>query len=292
LDAKDLKVFEAVARCEGMKRAALELNTVQSNVTGRIRRLEEELGVPLFERRPNGMKLTPAGVRLLPYAFEVRAAIFNAKRAVSDEGKPSGPLVIGFRKSTSELHLTALLAAYAGKYPDVEIRIRTETSPILAALVQERRIEGAFVCDPMGHKELVSEIIFDEELVILTAQNVENLKLLSADTRLIVLGQGSLYEKQLKAVLKRRGILATRTMELGTLENIIGCVSLGLGITLLPKAVASMRWQRHSVYAHEITDEDCRVKTLFVHRHDAFVSSALSAFLDCARNYSKNLAPE
>src|ERR1700722_12136324 len=92
LDAKDLRVFEVVARCEGMKRAAAELNTVQSNVTTRIRNLEQDLGVSLFERRPNGLKLPPAGTRLLPYAYEVRAAISNARRAVEDVGKPTGPL--------------------------------------------------------------------------------------------------------------------------------------------------------------------------------------------------------
>ena len=89
-----------------MNRAAIELNTVQSNVTARIRLLETELGVALFERRSSGMKLTPAGARLLPYAFEVRAAIANAKRAVTDVGTPSGPLLTGSRKSTSALHLT------------------------------------------------------------------------------------------------------------------------------------------------------------------------------------------
>ena len=144
-----------------MKRAAAELNTVQSNVTARIRLLEDELGVALFERRPNGMKLTPAGVRLLPHAFEVRAALFNAKRAIDDIGVPSGPLAIGCRKSTSALHLTRLLEAYVKAYPDVDVQVRTETSPLLTQQVLERRIEGALVCDPVRHSELTSEVILE-----------------------------------------------------------------------------------------------------------------------------------
>ena len=270
-----------------MKRAAAELNTVQSNVTARIRLLEDELGVALFERRPNGMKLTPAGVRLLPHAFEVRAALFNAKRAIDDIGVPSGPLAIGCRKSTSALHLTRLLDAYVKAYPDVDVQVRTETSPLLTQQVLERRIEGALVCDPVRHSELTSEVILDEELVIFTAPHIESLEMIPHDSRMIVLGQGSLYEQQLKAVLLREGIPINRVMELGTLENIIGCVSAGLGVTLFPDAAIDAYSARDLVRAHKIAGGDCRVQTLFIRRRDAFVSSALAAFLDCAHTYAK-----
>ena len=72
MDAAQLRVFEAVARRGGMNRAAEELHTVQSNVTARIRLLEEELGRPLFRRHSRGVALTAAGERLLPYAARVR----------------------------------------------------------------------------------------------------------------------------------------------------------------------------------------------------------------------------
>ena len=60
MNAADLRVFEAVARLGGMNRAASELNTVQSNVTTRIRLLEDELGTPLFHRHSRGTTLTDA----------------------------------------------------------------------------------------------------------------------------------------------------------------------------------------------------------------------------------------
>jgi len=289
LDAKALKVFETVARCESMKRAAAELHTVQSNVTARIRQLEQELGVALFERRPNGMKLTPAGTRLLPHAFEVRAALTSAKRAIEDIGIPSGPLTIGSRKTTSALHLTGILKSYIKAHPAVDVRIRTETSPLLIQQVLERRIEGALVCDPITHPELVSETILDEELVIFTALDVTSLDDVPRDTRLFVLGQGSLYEQQLKQVLSREGFATNRVIELGTFENIIGCVGAGLGVTLFPRAVIDLAAAHGLIRPHPVPGGECRVQTLFVRRHDGFVSSALAAFLDCARSYARNL---
>ena len=71
MDAGDLRIFEAVARLGGMNRAAAELNTVQSNVTARIRQLEDELGTRLFHRNSRGVTLTDAGERLLSYAVKM-----------------------------------------------------------------------------------------------------------------------------------------------------------------------------------------------------------------------------
>jgi DNA-binding transcriptional LysR family regulator len=286
MDVKDLKVFEAVARCQGINRAAGELNTVQSNVTGRVRLLEAELGVALFERRPSGMKLTAAGERLLPYALEVRAAINNAKRALTDVGAPSGQLMIGMRRSTSAVHLTGLLESYLAAYPAMDVRIRTEPSPLLTELVLQHRLDGAFVCNPIEHRDLVGETIFNEELVVLAPDHIPSLEAIGRDTRLVVLGEGSLYHRQLEAMLRRRGIDGLRVIELGTLENIVGCVRAGLGITLLPHAIMSAL-PMHRVCAHRVSDEDCRVQTIFIRRRDGFVSSALSAFLSIARAHAK-----
>src|SRR5471032_2242409 len=88
MDVGDLKMFEAVARLGGINRAAGELNTVQSNVTARIRLLEANLGAPLFQRHSRGVTLTVAGHRLLPYAARLRQLLVEARRAVADDGEP------------------------------------------------------------------------------------------------------------------------------------------------------------------------------------------------------------
>src|SRR4029079_12719015 len=165
----------------------------------------------------------------------------------------------------------------------------TETSPLLTQQVLERRIDGALVCDPVKHPELVSEAILDEELVIFSARDVASLKDIPRDARLFVLGQGSLYEQQLKQALSREGIATDRVIELGTLENIIGCVGAGLGDTLFPRALMPMSAAQGLIRPHPVPGGDCRVQTLFVRRRDGFVSSALAAFLHCARTYAHNL---
>ena len=89
MDSVSLRFFEAVARLGAMNRAAEALNTVQSNVTARMKSLEEELGVALFRRHSRGVDLTSAGERLLPYALKSVHLLTEARRAVLDEGLPT-----------------------------------------------------------------------------------------------------------------------------------------------------------------------------------------------------------
>jgi DNA-binding transcriptional LysR family regulator len=285
VDADDLKVFEAVARLGGMNRAAAELHTVQSNVTARIRALEAELGVTLFHRHARGVSATAAAQRLLPYAARVRTVLDDAMRAVRDEGVPAGPLVIGSLETTAAIRLSPLLAAYAGTYPNVDLSLRTGTTCELIEDVLHHRVEGAFVCGPVNHPELVAETMFQEVLVALAAPAVASLDALTGtgDFRIVVLRAGCSYRLRLEAWLARRGIVGVRLLEFGTLEVIFACVGAGLGMTLLPRSIAEDARRAGQVSVHALPPEDAVVQTAFVRRHDTYVSSALAAFLDVAR---------
>src|SRR5580704_9294215 len=169
VDTGDLKVFEAVARLGGMNRAAAELNTVQSNVTARVKALETDLSCVLFERHARGVSLTAAGQRLLPYANSAARLLADARRATRDDGVPRGLLTIGSLETTAALHLTPLLAGYAAEYPEVDLVLRTGTTRELIGEVLGGRLDGAFVCGPVAHAELLEEVVFREELIMLAA---------------------------------------------------------------------------------------------------------------------------
>jgi DNA-binding transcriptional LysR family regulator len=169
MDAADLRVFQSVASTGSMSKAALELNTVQSNVTARIKSLEDEVGFALFERTHRGVTLTAAGRRLLPFAARAARLLDDAKRAVADEGTPSGSLTIGSLDTTAALHLSPALAAYVAAYPAVDLSLRTGTTCELIEQVLDRQLDGAYVCGPVDHPDLLADPFVREELVILTA---------------------------------------------------------------------------------------------------------------------------
>jgi len=294
MDAGDLRVFETVARVGGMNRAAGELNTVQSNVTARIRALEEQLGVPLFHRHSRGVALTVAGERLLPYAQRITDLLAEARRAVVDDGRPKGSLTIGSLETTAALRLPPVLASYAASYPEVDLVIGTGTTCELVERVLERKVEGAFVCGPVEHPDLVAQPVFEEELVLVTAPAVRQLDALMrmADLKIVVLRAGCSYRQRLEDLLAARGVRGLRQLEFGTIDAIVGCVAAGLGISLLPRGVVEPARQAGRVRVHDLLPREARVQTVFVRRRDGFVSRALAAFVDAARPATRASAAE
>jgi LysR family transcriptional regulator, cell division regulator len=286
MDTASLHVFEAVARTGGMNRAADELHTVQSNVTARIRALEAELGCPLFERHSRGVALTAAGQRLLPYARRVAWLLADAARAARDDGEPRGPLTIGSLETTAALRLAPLFASYATACPEVDLAVRPGTTAELIDAVLERRVEGAFVCGPVAHQSLIEQVMFEEELSILAAPGLASVEqaIQGGIARIVVLRAGCSYRQRLEMVLARRGIAVPRLLEFGTLEAIFGCVSAGLGITLLPRALIGPVWRDGRVSVHRLPPEESMVTTVFIHRREAHLSSALRAFLEHVRS--------
>lgn len=280
MDARDLATFAAVARLGGMGRAAVVLNTVQSNVTQRVRRLEESLGVTLFERSRSGARLTAAGQRLMPYAARIDALLEEAGRAARDDGTPRGTLTIGALETTAALRLSPLLASYAKAHPQVDLVLRTGTTAEMIERVLSRELEGAYVCGPVVHPELVASAVFEEELTLLSAPSNRSLADLlgQPDLRLVILRSGCSYRQRLEEILARRGIVGLRRLEFGTLEAILGAVAAGLGVTLMPRALVGPAWRGGRIAVHGLRPTEARVQTVFVHRRDIPCSSALEAF--------------
>jgi DNA-binding transcriptional LysR family regulator len=280
METRDLVTFAAVARLGGMGRAARELNTVQSNVTQRVRRLEASLGVTLFERSRSGARLTAAGQRLMPYAARLDALLEEASRAARDDGAPRGALAIGALETTAALRLSPLLAAYVSDHPEVDLVLRTGTTAELVERVLARELEGAFVCGPVVHADLAMMPVFEEELALLSSPAQRSLAALMRQPalRLIILRAGCSYRQRLEELLARRGIVGLRRLEFGTLEAILGAVAAGLGITLMPRALVGPSWRGGRIAVHRLPRDEACVQTLFVRRRDMLCSSALVAF--------------
>ena len=285
MEYADLRVLEAVARHGSMNRAAVELNTVQSNVTARIRALEEQVGTALFERNSRGVVLTSAGQSLLPYAARLGALIREARDVARDDGTPRGCLRIGSRETTAALRLPPILSAYAQAHPQVRLIVTTGTSAGLVTDILEHRLDGAFVAGPVQHPDLLEEAIFREELMLVTAPGLRRPDDLDRqrDLKMIVFRRGCSYRQRLEDLLARRGIQTPQPLEFGSLEAIIGCVAAGVGITLLPKAVILPAWREGKVVAHELPPEQARVDTVFIRRSQSHLTSALAAFLTIVR---------
>jgi DNA-binding transcriptional LysR family regulator len=289
MELLDLQTFATVARCGGVTRAAGELNTVQSNVTNRIRALETEIGNSLFERQARGMALTDAGRRLLPYVERLNALSNEAIAAARDDGIAKGPFAIGSMETTAAVRLPQLLARFHQQCPQVQLSLRTGPTATLAEAVIGSALDGAFVAGPIDHPDLVSTIAFKEELVLLTARRWKSLAALRNATpasgpTILVFRTGCSYRQRLEQLMSELGWPTGARLEFGTLDGIIGCVAADMGVTLLPRAVAERSERDGSVRVHTLGGSHRRVETLFIRRRRAHEGAALRSFLACLKS--------
>ncbi|QIP09405.1 LysR family transcriptional regulator [Bradyrhizobium symbiodeficiens] len=288
MELGDLKTFAAVARSGGITRAAEELNTVQSNVTQRVKALEAEIGTPLFERHSRGMTLTGAGKRLLPYAQRMAALSREAVLAARDDGEPKGPLAIGSMETTAAVRLPPLLADFHRRCPAVRLSLRTAPTADLVASVLEGALDGAFVAGPIAHDDLTATSAFREELVLVSARRWASLAELRAGTpesgpTALVFRTGCTYRQRLEQIFVEFGWPSAARFELGTLDGMIGCVAADMGVTLLPRAVVERSAMNGTVSIHNLSASHARVETLFIQRRTGHQSSALAGFAACLK---------
>src|SRR5579871_2346031 len=165
MELSDMAVFRTVVHAGGVTRAALRLHRVQSNVTARIKKLEEELGVPLFLRSGRRMQLTPQGSKLLGYADRLLALADEARGAVRDS-RPGGVLRLGAMESTAAVRLPEVFARLQARCPELTVELHTGDPQQLASRVLAGELDAALVAEPLADPRMDHRIVFEEALVI------------------------------------------------------------------------------------------------------------------------------
>lgn len=243
MDLSSLEIFRAVAHEASVTRAAQQLQRARSNVTTRIRQLEEDLGVELFLRDGKRMSLTERGSEFLAYAEQLLALADEARQSMHP-AEPGGRLRLGSMESTAASRLPALLASYHKACPRVALEVSTGTSRALFDGVRARRLDCALVAAGPGWageldgSGLRGEPLFREELLmILPAEHppVHDV----AEVRLRTLAgfaRGCTYRQLAEDSL---GTPLT-VQEVGSYHAILACVAAGACVGVLPRSVLQL----------------------------------------------------
>ncbi|MFO1446288.1 LysR family transcriptional regulator [Bacillus sp. Bva_UNVM-123] len=287
MNIHDLYAFKSVVKNGSLSKAALELNYAQSNITMKIQSLEKLYNTQLFYRHNRGITLTPKGELLFEEVNKMIQLYEDTLKMMGDSEKASGPLRIGSMETTAAIHLPPLLTKFHMENPDVDIVISTGPTRENIKKVEDYELDGAFVAGPISHSHLQSTKLIVEELVLVTSfmhapiHSLENL----ADCTLIVFRNGCSYRALFEQWLQMDGIIPRKVMELGTLDGLLGCVSAGLGASLLPLSVVKKQAKYHQIQYHRIHEKQSLIPTLFLYRKDEYQSKALAHFLNVIESY-------
>ena len=283
MDLAALRIFRAVVEEGLVTRAAERLNTVQSNVTTRIRQLEEELGTPLFDRINRRLVITPAGRLLSDYAERLLALADEATAAVRALEAAHCVLRLGTMETTAAARLPAVLARFRAEHPGVEIQLAAGPTADLISGVLQHRLDGALVAAPIAHPHLASRIAIEEELVLISAAHWPRLESAAAiaargPIELFTFREGCSYRQRLLDWMRASGIPVARVNEFGTIDAILGCIAAGMGLGLLPRSVLGPHLAAGSLRTHPTPPAVAQAQTLLVWHRDKSRHAALEAF--------------
>ena len=272
-----MRIFLSVAQNGSISKAAEELHYVQSNVTARIKHLEERLETPLFHRKSKGVVLTTSGHLLLDYAKRIIRLAKEAEATLTDQNEPKGKLLIGSMETTAAIRLPSLLAAYHRTYPQIELNLVTGPSEVSIKRLVDFEVDGALVAGEINQELLVAEKAFDEELVLIAPSSVTEIGQLKSMT-ILVFRSGCSYRVQLERWLRYTGNIPYKIMELGTIEGILGCIAAGMGISFLPRSVIEAKNDQKTFSLIPLPEDFSRMTTWFVMRREEKPSKAMTAF--------------
>lgn len=281
INFNDLKLFEAVADHGSFTRAAEVMFTVQSNVTARIKNLEEEFGSALFTRTSRKVQLTPAGETLLTYSRQIGKLLNKAKEAMDPGGDVTGDLEIGCIETTMALSAPAIIKRFSELYPKINLNFKSAMCGALITDVVEQRLDAAFVSGPVSVSGLKQVKLKEEQLVLIAGADMKHVnEILSLEQlRLIVFDQGCIFRARLEAWLSGKGIVQYQSTTLNSIEGIINFVEAGLGISILPKDVIDRYYSKRAVSCFSLNKELATMVTLLIYREDVLMSQALKVFI-------------
>jgi DNA-binding transcriptional LysR family regulator len=253
IDLESLDIFRAVVQEGGVVRAAGKLGRVQSNVTTRIKQLEEKLGLALFRRQGRSLVLSPEGELLLSYAQRLFRLADEAESELR-AGKPMGLFRVGSLESTAGSRLAPLLSRFHKLYPAVVVELVTGTTGALIQRVTNFEIEAAFVSEPFTAPGLQATKAFEEELVLITSREVAGISkaVQLAGATLIAFANGCSYRKRLEEWLGASGVMPARTLEFASYQAMIACVAAGTGFALVPRSLLATLKAAGDVRQHEV----------------------------------------
>lgn len=240
MELYQLEYFLEAARQRNFTRAAAHLHLAQAALSEQIRKLESELGTPLFNRGRRETVLTSAGETLRQHAEALLERAAAAKRAVQDLiSLRGGRLTIGAIPSVSACLLPAAIAAFRKLHPLVELALYEGTSEIVAQWVDSGRVEFGIVQLPTSSGSFDEHPLFVEPFVTLISKNhalakQKTIALAKLADEPFILYKGRARDTALTAC-RTAGFEPRIACESSELETIRSLVAAGLGIAILPR---------------------------------------------------------
>jgi DNA-binding transcriptional LysR family regulator len=286
-----LEALVAVAEFGSFADAAAHLSLTQPAVSIAIRKLEEELGVPLFDRMRREVRLTDAGSAVLERAREMLNVRIEAQRAVDELRQlRAGKVAIGANESTNLYLLPGIILAFRNLYPAIKVEISRSSSVLLPRDIKEHNLDLGIIAFDPEDPDIAWFPILKDELVLILRPDHPLAKGKRIDPK--VLGKQTFVAHNVRSpsrdyviqFFRKHDVTLNIGIELSSIETIKQFVEMNLGIAFVPKLCVHQELREKKLITRPIVGFRQQRVLRVIYLRDKVLSNAASHFLDVIKS--------
>jgi DNA-binding transcriptional LysR family regulator len=245
-----LSLFCAIVENGTIAAAAKKLNCVPSNITIRLKQLEDQLDTKLFNREKNRLLITPQGRILYRNAKDLLERSMDIKKLFNKNAEVQGVFFIGALDGVLSAHMPSYIVNHRIKHPKVELNIRSDNSLSLERDLLDGALDLIISDGPIEHPLLSSSLAFKESLVLIVPPSLpETITLSLLETLdLYTFRKSCSYRHQIENWLSSNHVTPNMVLEMESYDVITACVSAGLGFSLVPESIL----EKQSLCKHDV----------------------------------------
>ena len=281
-----LQVFMAVAEERSFSRAGGRLGRTQPAISSAIKLLEDELGEPLFDRRGRIVRLTAAGDLLTDYAKQLLRLREEAMLALGElRGLNRGTLSLGANETTCLYLLPEVLTAFKRAHPQVQVDIHRGISRSIVEKVIEGTLNFGIVTLPVTDARLEKITIHQDELALIVSPthwlaSRRSVQMAELENEQFILHKiGTTTRERLIKHFIDGGVKLKVTMELASIETIKRFVSIGMGISIVPRLCIAKELEEGRLRALSIRNAQLQRRLGLIYNKGRYQSQVAKAFL-------------
>lgn len=294
MELRQLEYFMAVCEELHFTRAAEKLNIAQPTLSQQIKILENEIGIPLFDRIGKRIALTEAGKILWKHSKQVFYELEQAQAAIGElNGLERGRLTIGSLLTCMSYLLPTAIVKFKEFYPNIELSIRGLRAEEIEQEILENELDLGLTFLPNDHEDLNSIPLYTEELALgvpkhhpLAKESVVNFNIIS-HVPMVLMPKNYQLRQLLDAYCSEAEITVTPTLELTTLESITQMVAKGVGMTILPLPYLE-HLNHKEIKIVKLLDPTPQREIGIIYRKDKFMCTATRTFIEQALDTIQN----
>lgn len=284
MEWQQLEYFQALAKHQNFTKAADELALTQSALSRSIAKLEEELGVPLFDRKVRGVTLNQYGEILLPYVNRVIQEINQAKQEIRDLDNPyQGTISLAFIHTLGSSFVPDLISVFREKYPGIQFQLTQDSTRKIMNLLEAGEIDLG-LCSPneqMKNKYIESVVAIDEPLYLIVPKQHRFAERTKIELEEVAYEPFVSYKHEsgirevIEKLCQEAGFKPNVTFEGVGDETIAGFVAANFGVALIPY-IPGLDMEKISILT--VTKPVCKRVIQMVWRNDRYMSPAVVQF--------------